>query len=313
MAAPFTRASLSRGPAFLTWNGGTLFPVDNVIPKHGPEFDPVKSSLTGQIDKAKKNLVIKHSLKVFGLWDTTTLGVLFPSWLMNPVPGTSVFGTTDLPLVYQARNGDKITYANTQITKLVNLHLGVEKETFEAELELTSLIANGANPEDTAAYFTRATGTYSAPAALVLTNFLKARWTAAFGLVSGLASFVGQKGFDVSWTADLKAVEVEGWGTVDMTVGEGGMIAQCKTIPIGPTGAQIDTAQAVTAAQGTLLSAGSATLTLTGGTHSVVLNGAAILESATQFGIEPLRVGEIVFETTRALTAGALGAVASVG
>ena len=312
MSAPFTRSSLGRGPAFITWNGVNLYLRGDLDSKHSPLFDPVKGSLTGQIDKTKRDLVIKNNVMLFGLWQN--LSVLFPSWLLNPVPGTSVFGTgSDLPMVVQARNSDTITYANTQITKLSALHLGVENELFAAAVEMTSIIAGGANPEDSGAYFTRGTNAYAAPASLVLTNFIKARWSAAFGSVTGLTSFIGQKGFDLSWNADLKPVAVEGWGTVDMTVGEGGMIAQCKCIPIGPTGAQIDAAQVSSGvAHGTLLSSDAAALTLTSTGHSIVLNGASILESATVFGIEPLRIGEMVFETTRALTAGALGAVATV-
>lgn len=310
MAAPFTRASLSRGPAFVTWNGATLYLRGDVDSKHAPVFNPVQSSLTGQIDKTKKDLVIKNNLLLFGLWQDLT--VLFPTSILNPATGASVFGATDLPMVIQARNNDRISYANTQITKLMSLHLGVDSELFAAAVEMTSIIANGANPEDAASYFTRDTNVYAAPASLALTNFKKVRWTGAWTGKTGLTSFIGQKGFDVSWALDLKPVPVEGWGTVDYTVGEGGMVAQCKCIPIVPTMAQIDTAQAVTAAHGGLLSAAGADLTLTGGGASVVLKGAGMIESATVFGIEPLRAGEVVFETTRSLAAGVVGAAATV-
>ena len=310
MAGPFTRASLGRGPAFVTFNGATLYLRGDIDTKHAPAFNPVKSSLTGQIDKTKKDLVIKNNLLLFGLYQDLT--VLFPSWLMNPVPGTSVFGSTDLPMVIQARNNDTISYANTQITKLLGLHLGVDNELFAAAVEMTSILANGGNPEDAAGYFTRGTTTYVAPASLALTNYVKTRWTAAWTGKTGLTSFVGQKGFDVTWNSDLKPVEVEGWGTVDMTVGEGAMVAQCKCVPIVPTGAQIDTAQAVSVAHGGLLSANAADLTLTTGARSIVLKTAALIESSTMFGVEPLRTGEAVWETTRAVTAGAMGAVATV-
>ena len=135
MAAPFTRASLGRGPAFVTFNGATLYLRGDIDTKHAPVFNPVKSSLTGQIDKTKKDLVIKNNLLLFGLYQDLT--VLFPSWLMNPVPGASVFGTgADLPMVIQARNNDRITYANTQITKLVGVHLGVDSELWAAAVEM---------------------------------------------------------------------------------------------------------------------------------------------------------------------------------
>ena len=315
MPAPFTRASLGGGPAFVTFNGATLFLRDDLDSKHAPEFNPVRSSLIGQVDKTKKDLVIRNTLTLFGLF--TDLTVLFPSWLLNPTPGTHIYGASDLPLVIQARNNDVITYHNTQITRLANLHLGVDNELFAAAVEFTSIIANGANPEDAAAYFTRSTSVYAAPAALVLTNFVKTRWTGAWTGKTGFTSFVGKRGFDVSWDADIVSGEgqagyVEGWGTCDMVLGEGTMMARCRALPIGPTMAQTDTAQGVTAAHGGLLSAGGADLTLTGGSHSVVLKNAALVESATVFGVEPLRAGEAVWEATRVVTAGVPAAVATV-
>ncbi len=324
MSAPFTRASLSRGAAFGMFNGAYLYLRGDLDTKIAPVFNPVNSSLTGQIDKTKKDLVIKNTIQVFGLMQD--LPLLFPSWLVNPAVGSSVFGSSDLALEFFARNNDYVIYPNTQITKLLGLHLGVDSELYSAALELTSIIMNGANPEDASPitpgggvtlttntpYFGRGTKTFAAPASLALTNFVKTRWSAAWTGKTGLTSFIGQKGFDLSWNVDLKPCEVEGWGTVDMTVSEGGVIGQCKAIPIGPTGAQIDTAQAVNSAHGGLLSASGADLTLTGGTHSLVLKGAGLLESGTVFGIEPLRSGEALWETTRGLAAGVVSAVATI-
>lgn len=309
MAAPFTRADLSRGPGFVTFNGATLFLRGDLDTKHAPVFKPVTSSLHGQTDKYKTDLVIQNTLSVFGLW--RDLSVLFPSYILNPVPGASVFSSSDLPMVIQARNNDKITYPNTRITGLMNLHLGTDEELFSGTLQMTSLIAGGANPEDAGAYFVRATATYAAPT-LDLTAFVKARWSAAWAGKTGLTSFVGQKGFDISWSFSPKPVPVEGFGTVDMTVPEEGMVASCKCIPIGPTGAQTDTAQAVHAAMGTLLSAGGADLTLAAGTNAIVLKGAGLVSSSTVFGVEPLRNGEAVWETTRGFTTNVPNAVATV-
>ena len=115
---------------------------------------------------------------------------------------------------------------------------------------------------------------------------------------------------------------VKGWGTVDMTVGEGGLIGMCKCIPIVPTAAQIDAAQGLGGgttgaplagdAHGTLLSSLGADLPLTAGAHSVVLKGAGITESGSVFGIEPLRNGELAFETTRGFAANVPNATAAI-
>jgi hypothetical protein len=305
-----SRSSLGRGPAIVTLGGQTLFMRDSLLPKHSPVWKPVGCTHLGQIDKYKSDFVIKNTLQLFGAWQS--LAVLFPSALLNPVVGTSLFGASDTPMVILAKNNDQITYPNTRVTKLIDLSLSLDNELFAATLETTSLLSNNTAPETAGAYFTRATGSY-AETTFALTNFLKTRWTAVWTGKTGFTSFIGQKGFNVAWTLDLKTDVVDGYGTVDMYVGEGGLVAAMKCVPIGPTAAQADTAQNPHAVHGALLSAGAADLTMTGlAAGSVVLKGAAMVEFSTAFGIEPLRVNETAWETTRAITTGAVGAVATI-
>jgi hypothetical protein len=308
-----TRASLGRGPAIVTWNGATFYTRADFLPKHSPVWKPVGCSLHGQIDKYQEDFLIKIPLMIFGQWQN--LSTLFPSSLLNPTVGTNIFGTTDLPLVILARNNDQITYANAQLTKLTDLYLGVNSELFAAAVEFTCLIANNTAPETAGAYFTRATGSY-AETAFAKTNFLKSRWTGAWGSKTGFTAIVPHKGFNVAWTLDLKPDGADGYGTQLMYIGEGGLVAACKCIPIGPTSAQSDTAQAVHQAMGSLLSAGAADLTLTAAstspTASVVLKNAGLVETTTAFGLDALRVNEHAWETTRGIAAGVAAAVATV-
>jgi hypothetical protein len=305
-----SRASLGRGPAKVTFGGATLFTRDDIIQRHAPVWEPVRSSLHGQTDKFKRDWVIKTPLMLFGLWQD--LAVLFPPAIMNPSVGVSLFGTSDAAMIIHAKNNDRITYHNSQITKLIDLFLGVDSEMFAAAVEITSLIKNNGNPEDAAAYFTRDTAAYT-ETTFAMTNFKKTRFTAAWGAKTGFTSFVGEKGFNIAWQFDAQPQVVDGYGTVDYYIGPGGLIGGCKCIPIGPTLAQIDTHQATQAAHGALLSAGAADLTLTGTGVSVVLKGSAATESGTAFGVEPLRNGEMAWETTRGFTTGTPNAVATVG
>ena len=305
-----TRASLGRGPAIVTIGGQTLFMRDSIMARHSPVWKPANCTHLGQIDKYKSDFVIKNTFQLFGAWQS--LSVLFPSALLNPVVGTSLFGASDNAMVILAKNNDQITYANSQITKLIDLDLSLDNELFSAAVEITSLIKNSTAPETAGAYFTRATGTY-AETSFALTNFLKTRWSAAWAAKTGFTSFIGQKGFKVAWTLDVKPDVVDGYGTVDMYIGEGGLVAGMKCVPIGPTAAQADTLQNVHAVHGALLSAGAADLTMTGAAAgSVVLKNAARVEFSTAFGVEPLRVNETAWETTRAITSGAVGAVAAL-
>lgn len=304
-----SRSQLGRSPAIVTINGATLFMRDDLMTKHNPVWVPEKCSIHGQVDKSKKDLVIKHNLLLFGLWQS--LSAIFPSYLLNPTVGTNIFGTSDNAMVVQGRNTDRITYPNSQVTKLAELYCGVDSELFAAAVEVTSLIKNNANPEDTAAYFTRDTNAYS-ETTFSMANFKRVRFTGAWGAITGFTSFVPQKGFRVSWAADLKPDTVDGLGTVSMYVGDGSVVGSCRGIPIGPTGAQVDTAQAVAAAHGTLLSANSADLTLAGSGISIVLKNAGMVESSVAWGADPLRVNEVGWETTRGMTAGVAQAVSTL-
>jgi hypothetical protein len=314
-----TRSQLGRGPAYVTFGGATLFTRDDLIPKHSPVWEPVVSSLHGQIDKYSKGLAIKLNLTLFGNW--SNLSVLFPSYLLAPTVGTRIYGDTDSNLVIQARDGTNMTYYNAQITKLADLYLGVDSELWAAAVEITAILANSTNPEAASAYFSRGATTYSETTFTNNASFLKCRWSANWGGYASFASFVGQKGFHLSWQCDVKPDIVDGYGQVSAYIGPGGLIAQCKCIPIGPTMADIDAAQGLVTtatppgqAPGALLSSIQKQLTMTAsiGTHSVVLTQAALVETGTAFGVDPLRQAEVTFESLHAISSGVAQAVATV-
>lgn len=300
--------SLGRGPAIVTYNGATLFTRDDIVPRHAPVWNPVRTSMYGEIDQFKRDLVIKVPLRLWGAWEN--LPTLFPSAVLNPGIGASVFGATDIPLTVLARNGDQITYANAQITKLADLCLGTDSELFAADVEFTALLANNTNPETAGAYYSVATSQPYSDAAFSKTNFKKVRWTGAWGSKAGFTSIAPQKGFNIGWRLELKPVTVDGYGTIDMTLAA--FAGFCRCIPVGPTLAQIE---AQTNAQGSpfggLLSSAAADLTLTGGTSSVVLKNAGMTGHGYVFGVEPLRVGEMAWSTTRGFSSGAPVAVAT--
>jgi hypothetical protein len=312
------RTLLKRGPAIVTYGGATLFTNADILSRFGPVWNPVPTSMYGQVDKVLKDRVYKVSLRLWGAWEN--LSVLFPSYALAPTAGASIFGTSATPLVILARNGDQITYNNAQITKLANLYLGADENLFAADVEFTCIIGNSSgttmyNPEDANAYYTVATGVSYTDSAFAKTNFKRVRFTGAWGSVVGFTAIIPQKGFQISWDLDCRPLPCDGYGTVDFTIGENVLQATCRAIPIQPTLAQIEAQVAAQGFQmGTLLSNTSADLTLTGngGAPVIVLKNAGAAEHGYAFGIEPLRVGEIAWMTTRGFTTGAPQAVATV-
>lgn len=306
-----SRAILGRGPAIVSYNGITLFTRDDIVPRHAPVWNPVVTSMYGEVDKSKRDLAIRIPLRLWGSWEN--LAVLFPASVMNPVIGLSVYGTVDTPLTILARNGDQITYTNAQITKLGDLYLGVDSELWAADVEFTALLKNAANPEDAGAYYTTATGQAYADNAFSKQNFKRVRWTGVWGNKVGFGSLAAQKGFNIAWTLDLRPIVVDGYGTVDMTLGN--FIGMVRCIPIGPTLQQIETnAYATGTPHGALLStnANGNDFVMTGGGSSVTLKNAGLMEHGYAFGVEPLRIGEVSWGTTRGFVAGVPSAVGAV-
>lgn len=312
------RTLLTRGPAIITYGGDTFYTNADILSRFGPVWNPVNTSMYGQVDKFVKDRIYKVPLRLWGAWEN--LSVLFPSYAMSPQAGASIFGTTATPIVILARNGDQITYKNAQITRLANLYLGVDSDLFAADVEFTCIIGNSSGstmykPEDANAYYATAIGQTYADNAFAKTNYKRVRFTGAWGSVTGFTSVIPQKGFQIGWELDTKPLTCDGLGTVDFTIGENVLQGTCKCIPIQPTMAQLEAQVAAQGVQlGTLLSGLSADLTLTGngGSPAIVWKGAAITEHGYAFGIEPLRQGEITWTTTRGFTANVPNAVASV-
>ena len=310
MAAPFTRSSLGRGPAQVQYSTATFFTRDDLIARHGPVWKPVNTSMYGEVDSFVTDRVYRVPLRLWGAYEN--LPILFPSAVLTPVIGASVFPGSDATLTVWARNGDKIVYTNAALTKVANLYLGVDEDLFAADVEFTAIRGNTANPEDANAYYTITNASLS-ESAFAKTNFKKVRWSGAWGALAGFTSFVGQKGFQIGWQMEVRPVPVDGFGTSDMSLAK--FTGQCRVIPVGPSVAQLEAQAAAQGVQlGTLLSNTAADLTITGnGGGSVVLKSAGIKEHGYAFGIEPLRLGEVLFETTRGFTAGVANAVATVG
>jgi hypothetical protein len=245
-----------------------------------------------------------------------------------PPFGSSLFTpatySADLPLQIWSRNNDTITYTNAQITKLVNLRLGVDADLFEAEVEFTCLVGAGLDPGVSASYYTIAGTTWSdTTAGFTKANYLKTRFSGAWGALSGFSPIYPENGFSVAWDLELEPQMMDGYGTIDYVIKN--FHATCKCVPVGPTMAQIEAQSQADVPGGgvpigTLLSTVKADLTLSGFYNAaysgappvIVLKNASLLEHSFEFGLTPLRNGELTWETQRAFSSGAPSTTAIV-
>jgi hypothetical protein len=310
-------ASLIRSPANITWNGINMWGREDIVVRAAPVWKPVETTMYGAVDKLKTDLVIKVPITLWGAYEN--LSTLFPSYLLNPTLGNSLFaaqGGVKLPLVINATNGDIFTFPNAFLTRMANLHLGVDNDLFAAA-EFTCLLSDNANPESAGSYYTITSGAYS-NASFAKTNFKRTRFTGAWGTIAGFGAMVPQKGIDLAWHLDLKPVRADGLGTIDYVINN--LIVGCKCIPIGPTLAQFETVAAgaagnVQTPMGALLGGACADLVWTGANSGpvITIKNAGLSEHGWAFSREALRVGETAWESTVAFTAGvpaARGAVA---
>lgn len=309
-----SRATLIGGPGRVTWNGVSMFARDDIQCSFDATWQDLIASHQGIIDKVVTDRMVKVNLKLWGAWES--LSVLFPTAALNPVVGTRIFGTSDLPLVLIKKTGaaETITVVNAQLTKLANLYLGVDQDMFAADVEFTGLIKNSGNPEDASAYYTIGSGG-AADALFAKTNFSRQRYSAAWG-ASPFAAFQAHKGWNIEWDYKLEPEYNANVGTVDFI--QTGFNAKATCIPLGPTIAEIDARMLFQGAGnplGGLLSDGAGTdnLVITGTTPSAVitLKLPAITGWKPVLGATPLLNGIVTWETTRGFASGVGAALAT--
>jgi hypothetical protein len=306
------RSTIKRSAGVLTFGGATLYPERDINADYAPDFDKIVAWAHGRVDDAKRDFRIPVRTRLWGGY--SSLPVLFPSGLLTPVPGTSL--CSDAALVLWAKNDDRVTFHNAFIAKLIDLYIGVDKNTFAADVEFMCLIKGSANPEDAAAYFTRDTSAFSDPGPFAKTDFLRRRATLAWAGKTGFTSFEMREGVNISWSLDVQYDYSANYGTDNAYIGEDGLTAELRGIPAGPTLAQADTAGL---GQGTVpgaaLSSGAADLTVTlagAGSHAIVLKNAALIKGSEAMGVKPLRMQEHVWRTTTGFSAGVAAARATV-
>ncbi len=216
----------------------------------------------------------------------------------------------DVPLVWNAQNGDKITLTAAIISKMPGLFLGMEKPML-GDIEFTGIVGDGMNPEDANSYYTIATGQTYTPVALNVGNAKRQRYTGAWGAITGFTAIQAQAGWSIDWDLELSGVPVQG---LDRDFRFLGLRAMAKCIPHGPSLAQIDTnllMQGSGATEGSRGSGGTiGDLVITGSGVSVTLKKVAMLKAGAEFGGKPLRNGEMGFVTTVDVSTGTPSAVA---
>jgi hypothetical protein len=74
------RSIISRVPAIVTYGVNKFYTNADIISRFGPVWNPVSTSMYGQVDKVLVDRVFKLPLRLWGAWEN--LSVLFPSYAL---------------------------------------------------------------------------------------------------------------------------------------------------------------------------------------------------------------------------------------
>lgn len=308
------RSLLIRGPAKVSYDGATFYQRGDIEIPLAPATTQLAVPASGYRDEIRTDFVITFQLQPYGAWEN--LSILFPAAILTPVPGTSLFSGADKPLTITGRNGDSITLHNARIIGLANLFGGVNESLFSSAVQFVALLRNNFEPDATNAYYTIGTGgAYGSDTDFEtsLNNFKQQAYSAAWTGKAGFSAFQFDKGFNLSWSVDARPHVNSNLGTIDYIIGENGLIATLAGVPLQPTLAQVEAAAEF---QGQLLGARRSTsgadLTLTGSGVAITLKKAHLSGWTPMFGVEPLRIGNCTWVTTRGFTTGTADAVATI-
>jgi hypothetical protein len=314
MSLSFSRSNLpGAGAPKITFNSVTLWTrADVTIPLKQNLVQQV-SAMYGRVLHTRGPRKIEFSLPIYGFW--SNLATLFPSYLLNFTYGARMYGTSDLPMVILARNGDQLTIHNVRLTGISNLKLAANQQIFSADAKFTALIKNNTAPTDAAAYYTMATAQAYSEGDFPQSAFKSLTWTGAWGARTGFTSILTQEGWGVDWAIKTQDDLVDGIGPVDMFVEECWLSARCT--PVGPTLAQLESNTDFQGANGDVGADASAgnmdNLVLTDGTSTLTIYNAAVESGNYMFAPFKKRVGEYVWTPVkRPMSAGATTALAAV-
>jgi hypothetical protein len=305
-----TRSTLTGGPAYAAFNSKTIQFAEDSAVETALVTDVVETSLYGAVDEIYKDMIVKASGRPL-FYDTAVLSTIFP--YLGAAVGATYPGSSDLPCAWNSNNGDVITLTSAFVGKMPDLELGVDGPVL-GRMEIWGVIGNGDSPATANSYYTLQTGqSYSNPAVPGTAVLGRQEFTAAWGSVSGFASFQAQEKWTISHELKLEPVTIQGRTRAFKLAGYR-VMAKCK--PLGPTMAQIDAAlyaQGSGAAGGYRLSTNAENLVLTGsGSMTMTVGSAALKTAGYVFGGKPLRLGELGWVSSLNINSGGAPAQAAL-
>jgi len=294
------------GPALIQFNSQTYYTEGDVTVSLRRDTFNVATALHGTIDTRLASQMVEISFKPVGALDTVAKYIAYAA---TQIGSLLINQSSPKAVVVWGADGVKQTWHSGFISKLPDFMLSATKTAIGA-MSLTCFGDPTKALTNAAAWQTTASAALS-DATFDETKIITGAYTAALGSVfTGLAA---QDGFTFSPVISVSMKKVDNFGYVNALLSD--LTYACRFTPVGLTEAQLwaacklqDTSAIVPGASVT----GSDDLVVSAGAVSFTLAKAGIVSAVTQYGLEPLRLGEVAFVNRKTFTSGAMNAPITV-
>jgi hypothetical protein len=306
--AGIDRTTLITGPALITYGGQKFWSKGDVALNFVPKLFSVGTAHFGEVDQRVTDRMFEVSFEPSGRFTAALAAVMWP--YAATLIGASIFGSSDAALVIHGRDGKKITLHNAAVTQMPNLRSSVA-QTLQGPIKFTGILKKNTDPSNSAAYYSLADQAYPGDADFDVADILTKAYASAWGDAAPWDAFYTEAGWEISFGMQTKPQMVDGLGTVDITLQ--GLTVSAKSIPVGPTPADILAKQAPAEGLGNSISSAAEDLVISAtGVYAAVYN-AGIISSGFVYGSDKKRVGATEWRAMRTITAGSADPLFYIG
>ncbi len=234
------------GPAVVIFDGITYYFQDGLKGSLNRNTASIVVDNFGEIAKVASDFIVEITGKPAGVLDVDYLEAMFPD--ARNLHGSSVFGSTDLPLIVWAQhpfNGsdlNKVTWQRGAISKSPTILCSATRgQIIGGEITFSALMASDFDLTASDAWYTAVNAAFTGDV-LDIDNIRYARYTAALGVRSSpYDEMLAIDGFMLEATFATKDITVDNFGIIDRTYDASSYTASCKFKPANLLKAEVDT------------------------------------------------------------------------
>ncbi len=292
------------GPAVAIFNGQTYYFQDGLKGSLKRNTANIVVDNFGEIAQIAKDFVVEFTGKPVGRLSAAYLGSMFPD--ARNTHGSSVFGSTDLPLIIWAQhpfNGsdlNKVTWVRGAISKSPTILLSATRgQIIGGEITFTALMASDFDLTASDAWYEAINATYTGDT-LDVDQVRYGRYTAAFGVEPDpYDAMLAIDGFQIEQTWGTKDIEVDNFGIIDRVYDASSFVASCKFKPANLTDAEVTTLIQLQDTDallpGDVIGGDNQDLVITSDVFGVTLTNCGALGSESLYQTGTLQRGEVMF------------------